>query len=195
MKTTSIALTDNLKLEDTQLAEQIFSNAGLDPVVDAGLQDYDKCIQLENKLMNKMLGPRTSDIRGYGEAVAKRVAVAVYSQLSKQYGGKVGDLRSYIMTLEEERDRANARYDELMGRAIGILGEEYRELRSDSNEFMEKLTTVMGEDLKSSRINSEALTEKLADIDGLRAETKTLSREKEQMSDAFAKEKEQLKEK
>jgi hypothetical protein len=153
--TTSIALMDNLTLEENQLAEQIFTNAGLGPVVDAGLEDYDKCIQVENKFINKMLGPRTSDIRGYGEAVAKRVAVAVYDQLSKQYGGKVGDLRSYIMTLEEERDRANMRYDELMGRAIGILGEEYKDLKSDSNEFMEKLTAVMGEDLKASRINSD----------------------------------------
>ena len=93
-----------------------------------------------------MLGARGSDIRGYGEAVAKRVAVAVYSQLSKQYGGKVGDLRSYIMTLEEERDRANARYDELMGRAIGILGEDYRDLKTNSHEFMDKLTNIMGED-------------------------------------------------
>ena len=168
MKTASLMIPEKekLSLDDTQLADQIFHSAGLDPVVDAGLQDYDKCIQGENKLINKMLGPRTSDIKGYGQAVAKRVAVAVYGQLSKQYGGKVGDLRSYIMTLEEERDRANQRYDELMGRAIGILGEEYKELRTDSTQFMEKLTNVMGEDLKASRINSEALTEKLADIDG-----------------------------
>src|SRR5512136_1903444 len=152
MKTTSIALTDKLTLEETRLADQIFSNAGLSPVVDAGLQDYDKQIQMENKFMNKVFGARGSDIQGYGEAVAKRVAVAVYSQLSKQYGGKVGDLRSYTMTLEEERDRANQRYDELMGRAIGILGEEYRDLKTDSNQFMEKLTNIMGEDLKASRI-------------------------------------------
>jgi len=168
--TTSIAVIEDFKPEDKQLAEQLYYSAGLDPVVDDGLHDYDKHVQLENKFINKVFGPRETDIRGYGEAVAKRVAVAVYSQLSRQYGGKVGDLRSYIMTLEEERDRANSRYDELMGRAIGILGEEYRELRSDSNEFIEKLTNVMGEDLKASRINSEAITEKLADIDGLRSE-------------------------
>ena len=154
MKTTSIALMDDLSVEETQLAEQIYNNAGLDPVVDAGLKDYDKYIQLENKYINKIFGTRESDIRGYGESVAKRVSVAVYSQLSKQYGGKVGDLRSYILTLEEERDRANLRYDELMGRAIGILGEEYKELKTDSNQFMEKLTDVMGEDIKASRINS-----------------------------------------
>jgi len=192
-KTTSLTIIEDSTLEETQLAEQLYNSAGLGPVVDAGLHDYDKHIQVENKLINKMLGPRETDIRGYGEAVAKRVATAVYSQLSRQYGGKVGDLRSYIMTLEEERDRANFRYDELMGRAIGILGEEHSALRSDSKEFMDKLTNVMGEDLKVSRINSEAITEKLADIDGLRSEIRTLTQDKELLADTSAKEKEQLK--
>jgi hypothetical protein len=55
--------------------------------------------------------------------VAKRVALAGSALVNKQYGGKVGDLRSYIMTLEDERNGANTRYDELMGRVVGILGE------------------------------------------------------------------------
>ena len=66
---------------------------------------------------------------------------------------------------EEDRERANARYDELMGRVVGILGDEYKELRTDSKAFMEKLTTVLGEDLKESRIDHGALAERLADID------------------------------
>ena len=122
---------ETMSLEEAQQAEQLYNSAGLDPVVDAGLKDYDERIQVENKLISKVLGPRGSDIRGYGEAVAKRVAYAVYSLMNKQYGGKMGDLRSYIMTLEDERNRANDKYDELMGRVIGILGEEYKELRSD----------------------------------------------------------------
>jgi hypothetical protein len=128
-ETTSIAVVEDFKPEEKQLAEQLYNSAGLEPVVDDGLHDYDKRVQAENKFLNKVFGPRGADIRGYGEAVAKRVAVAVYNQLSRQYGGKVGDLRSYIMTLEEERDRAkeqrdqaNLMYDHLMGRAIGILG-------------------------------------------------------------------------
>jgi len=176
---------EEMNLEESQLAEQLYSNAGLDPVVDAGLKDYDKRIEVESKLLNKVLGPRGSDIRGYGEAVAKRVALAVYTLLNKQYGGKVGDLRSYIMALEDERDRANTRYDELMGRVVGILGDEYRELRTDSKEFMERFTSVLGEDLKESRINHEALAGKLADIDGLREQVKNLNREKEQQKEAY----------
>ena len=176
---------DKMSLEDTQLAEQLYNSAGLDPVVEAGLKDYDKRLEMENKLISKVLGPRGSDIKGYGEAVAKRAAFAVYTLLNKQYGGKVGDLRSYIMTLEEERDRANTRYDELLGRVVGILGEEYMELRTDSKAFMEKLTTVLGEDLKESRIDQEALAEKLADIDGLRAQINTLDKEKEQLKESY----------
>jgi len=174
---------EEMSLEETQLAEQLYNSAGLDPVVDAGLKDYDEHLQQEDKLISKVLGPRRSDMKGYGEAVAKRVAFAIYALLNKQYGGKVGDLRSYIMTLQDERDRANARYDELMGRVVGILGEEYKELRTDSKAFMEKLTATLGEDLKESKINHEALAERLADIDGLRSQIKTLNKEKEQLKE------------
>ncbi len=182
-KTTSIIKIEEMSLEETQLSEQLYNSAGLDPVVDAGLKDYDKRLQQENKLINKVLGPRASDIRGYGESVAKRVAFAVYALLNKQYGGKVGDLRSYIMSLEDERNRANTKYDELMGRVIGILGDEYKELRTDSKVFMEKLTTTLGEDLKDSKIDQEALAARLADIDGLRLQIRTLDKEKEQLKE------------
>jgi hypothetical protein len=182
-ETTSIAKIEKMSLEESQLAEQLYNSAGLDPVVEAGLKDYDKHIQKEDKLITKVFGPRGSDIKGYGEAVARRVAFAIYNLLNKQYGGKVGDLRSYIMTLQEERDRANVRYDELMGRVVGILGEEYKDLRTDSKEFMERLTTVLGEDLKESKIDKKELAEKLADIYGLRARITTLEKEKEQLKE------------
>ncbi len=184
-KTTSITKVEEMKLEETQLSEQLYHSAGLDPVVDAGLKDYHKRLQLEDKLITKVLGPRSSDIKGYGEAVARRVAFAIYTLLNKQYGGKVGDLRSYIMTLDEERDRAGVKYDELMGRVVGILGDEYKDLRTDSKEFMESLTTILGEDIKESRIDHGALAERLADIDGLRSQIKTLDKEKEQLKESY----------
>ncbi len=191
--TTSIIKIEDMNLEEGQLAEQLYNSAGLDPVVAAGLKDYDKRLQQESKLLNKVLGPRGSDIKGYGESVARRVAFAVYALLNKQYGGKVGDLRSYIMTLEDDRDRANMRYDELMGRVIGILGEEYKELKTDSKVFMEKLTTVLGEDLKESKINQESLAERLADIDGLRTRIVTLEKEKEQLEARYESQIDELK--
>jgi len=184
-KTTDIVKIEEMKLEETQLAEQLYHSAGLDPVVDAGLKDYHKRLQREDKLITKVLGPRSSDIKGYGEAVARRVACAIYTLLNKQYGGKVGDLRSYIMTLEEERDRAGAKYDELMGRVVGILGDEYKDLRTDSKEFMESLTAILGEDIKESKIDHGALAERLADIDGLRSQIKTLDKEKEQLQESY----------
>jgi len=184
-ESTDIVKIEEMSLEEAQLAEQLYNSAGLDPVVDAGLKDYDKHLQQEDKFINRVLGPRGSDIRGYGDAVAKRVAFAVYALLNKQYGGRVGDLRSYIMTLEEERNRANDKYDELMGKVVGILGNEYRDLRTDSTAFMEKLTAVLGEDLKESRIDHQGLAERLADIDGLRSQIKTLEKEKEQLKENY----------
>jgi len=180
-----LTIVDQPTLEESQLVEQLYNNAGLDPVVEAGLKDYDQILKSEDKFINKVFGPRGTDIRGYGVAVAKRVTFAVYDLLNKQYGGKVGDLRSYIMALEEERDRANTRYDELMGRVVGILGDEYRDLRSDSKEFMEKLTGVLGDDLREARIDKKELTESLADIDGLRSQVRTLTQEKEQQKEKF----------
>jgi hypothetical protein len=182
-ETTSIVKIEEMSLEESQLAEQLYNSAGLDPVVEAGLKDYDKHIQKEDKLITKVFGTRGSDIKGYGEAVAKRVAFATYALLNRQYGGKVGDLRSYIMTLQEERDRANVRYDELMGRVVGILGDEYKDLRTDSKEFMERMTTVLGEDLKESKIDKKELAEKLADIDGLRSRITNLEKEREQLKE------------
>ncbi|MFC1916477.1 coiled-coil domain-containing protein [Chloroflexota bacterium] len=182
-KTTSIVKIEDMALDEIQLAEQLYNSAGLDPIVDAGLKDYDKRLQQESKLINKVLGPRGSDIRGYGESVAKRVAFAVYSLLNKQYGGKMGDLRSYVMSLEDDRDRANIKYDELMGRVIGILGDEYKELRTDSKEFIEKLTNTLGDDLKEAKIDQTALAERLADIDGLRLQISALNKEKEQIKE------------
>ena len=87
------------------------------------------------------------------------------------------------MSLEDERNHANTRYDDLMGRVIGILGDEYKELRTDSKEFIEKLTKTLGDDLKDARIDQEALAARLADIDGLRSQISTLSKEKEQLKE------------
>jgi predicted nucleic acid-binding Zn-ribbon protein len=181
----SIAKIEDMNLDETQLAEQLYYSAGLDPIIEAGMKDYEKHIQQENKLINKVFGIRESDIKGYSEAVSKRVAFAVYSLLNKQYGGKVGNMRSYILNLEDERNRANTRYDELMGRVIGILGDEYKELRTDSKEFMEKLTKTLGEDLKASKIDQTALAARLADIDGLRAQINNLQNENQQIIEKY----------
>ena len=183
VETTSIVALDGMTLDETQFAEQLYNSAGLDPIIDAGMRDYDKKLQQENKIINKVFGVRDSDVRGYSESVAKRVAFAVYNVLSKQYGGKVGDLRKYMLSLEDDRDRANIRYDELMGRVIGILGDEYKNLRTDSQEYIEKLTKTLGEDLKDSKIDQKALAESLADIDGLRAQITALNEEKQQLKE------------
>jgi len=181
--TTSIVQVEDMTVDEIQLTEQLYYSAGLDPIVDAVIKDYDRKIEQENKLINKVFGTRGSDVRGYGEAVARRVSYAIYNLLNTQYGGRVGNMKSYIMSLEEERDHANRRYDDLMGRVIGILSDEYKDLRTDSQEFIEKLTKTLGDDLKDAKIDQKALAERLADIDGLRAQITTLSNEKEQLKE------------
>jgi chromosome segregation ATPase len=76
-----------------------------------------------------------------------------------------------------------------MGRVIGILGDEYKELRTDSKEFIEKLTKTLGDDLKDTKIDQKALAERLADIDGLRSQISSLNKEKEQLQEKYEAEK------
>ena len=65
--TTSIVQVEEMTVDEIQLTEQLYYSAGLDPIVDAGIKDYDKKIEQENKLINKVFGTRGSDVRGYGE--------------------------------------------------------------------------------------------------------------------------------
>ncbi len=41
---------ETMSLEETQLSEQLYHSAGLDPVVEAGLKDYDKSLLREDKV-------------------------------------------------------------------------------------------------------------------------------------------------
>jgi chromosome segregation ATPase len=72
-----------------------------------------------------------------------------------------------------------------MGRVIGILGDEYKNLRTDSQEFIEKLTKTLGDDLKDAKIDQKALAESLADIDGLRSQISSLNKEKGQIQEKY----------
>lgn len=192
---TGIVKAEPVNLDENQMSEQLYASAGLGPVVEAGLRDYDEKIRSENKLIKKVLGPSESDIKGYGDAVARRVAYAVYALLNRQYGGKVGDLRAYLMSLEDEKNRANNRYDELMGRVIGILGDEYKQLRVDANQFMDKLNATLGDDIKASKIDQKAFAESLADIDGLRGRIKELEKKNQELVGKHQQETNKLKEK
>ena len=44
-ETTDIVKIEDMTVDETQLAEQLYSSGGLDPIVDAGIKDYDKKIQ------------------------------------------------------------------------------------------------------------------------------------------------------
>ena len=44
---TSLATVDELSIEEIQLSDQIYHGAGLGPIVDAGIKDYDHKIEQE----------------------------------------------------------------------------------------------------------------------------------------------------
>ena len=48
-ETTSMVQVEDMTTDEIQLTEQLYYSAGLDPIVDAGIQDYDKKIEQELK--------------------------------------------------------------------------------------------------------------------------------------------------
>lgn len=181
---------EEMSLEEKQRAAQLYHGVGLEAVVDTTLEEDRKRRKEKATWIDKAIGGLPIDPKEYGKEVAQNAALATYHYLSKEYGGRVGDLRAYLMQLEEERERAiaqrdqaNARYDDLVAKGIGALAEGYKDLRIDSKEFMEKLTALVETDREVARIDLSAVTEKLADIDGLREQIKTLNEEKKQLTE------------
>ena len=49
-ETTSLVQVEDMTTDEIQLTEQLYYSAGLDPIVEAGIRDYDRKIEQENKL-------------------------------------------------------------------------------------------------------------------------------------------------
>jgi hypothetical protein len=102
-----LAKIEDMSLDDSQLAEQLYNSAGLNPVVDAGLKDYDKRLQMEDKMITKVFGPRGTDIRGYGESVwTQRSETEPFAARKLSHYLRSGSLLGN-QWLPEERNAAN----------------------------------------------------------------------------------------
>lgn len=181
---------EKMSLEQKQLAERLYHQLGLDPVIDKVLKEYSQSLIGMDRATDKVFGPY--DIKGRADAVAKTSALIAYAALSEQYKQELGNLESQLTTLEGERDKERNNYDKLVGKVAEIVGGDYDELKTNYNEIVEKLAGV--EHLKSqvAILNKEKaqltksyesqIAERDSRIEGLESEKTALASELEQLS-------------
>ena len=150
-----------MSLEQKQLAERLYHELGLSPVVDKTLEEFRKSLLGRDKITDKVFGPY--DIKGRADAVAKVTALVTYAALSEQYTKEVGNLESEITTIEGERDKVRTNYDKLVERVTEVVGGDYDELKTNYNE----------------------LVKRLAEVEQLRAQIAILNKEKAQLTKKY----------
>ena len=185
MKIEEVSL-EKMSLEQKQLADGLYHQLGLDPVVDKVLREYSESLSGMDRATDKVFGPY--DIKGRADAVAKVSALMTYAAVKEQHDRKVGNLESQMAVVAEERDKERNNYDKLVGKVAEVVGGDYEALKANYNEIVDRLADV--EHLKSqvSNLNKEKaeLTERYeSKIEGLESEKRTLAGELEQLKEKY----------
>ena len=185
---------ERMSLEQKQLAERLYHQLGLDPVVDKVLKEYSESLTGMDRATDKVFGPY--DVKGRAGAVAKTSALIAYAALTEQYNQEVGNLQSQMTALAGEQDKERNNYEGLVAKVAEIVGGDYDELKANYNQIVEKLADI--EHLRSQtsilskekaelaeRYESET-AQRDAKIKGLESEKGTLATELEQLKTAVA---------
>lgn len=183
MKIEEVSL-EKMSLEQKQLADGLYHQLGLDPVVDKVLREYSESLSGMDKATDKVFGPY--DIKGRADAVAKVSALMTYAAVKEQHDRKVGNLQSQMAVVAKERDKERNNYDKLVEKVAEVVGGDYESLKANYNEIVDRLADV--EHLKSqvSNLNKEKaeLTERYeSKIEDLESEKRTLAGELEQLKE------------
>lgn len=152
MKIEEVSL-EKMSLEQKQLADGLYHQLGLDPVVDKVLRGYSESLSGMDRATDKVFGPY--DIKGRADAVAKVSALVTYAALKEQHDREVGNLESQMVVVAKERDKERKNYDKLVGKVAEVVGGDYESLKANYNEIVDRLADV--EHLKSqvSNLNKE----------------------------------------
>jgi len=190
MKIEEVSL-EKMSLEQKQLADGLYHQLGLDPVVDKVLREYSESLSGMDRATDKVFGPY--DIKGRADAVAKVSALVTYAAVKEQHDREVGNLESQMVVVAKERDKERKNYDKLVGKVAEVVGGDYESLKANYNEIVDRLADV--EHLKSqvSNLNKEKaeLTERYesriagyeSKLEGLESEKRTLAGEFEQLKE------------
>jgi len=144
VKVESLSLS-KMDVQQQRMAERLYAQLGLDPVVDTVLKEYQGNLKGVDRATDRVFGPY--DIKGRAESVAKVASLMTYSALHQQYSKELEGMQGQLDEVEGQRDKERANYDSLVMKVADIVGGDYNELKSDYEEVVQRLSDV--EHLKS----------------------------------------------
>jgi len=142
-----------MDLQQQRMAERLYSQLGLDPVVDTVLKEYKGNLKGVDRATDRVFGPY--DIKGRAESVAKVASLMTYSALHQQYSKELEGMQGQIEEVEGQRDKERANYDTLVMKVADIVGGDYDELKSNYEEVVERLSDVEHLKSQTSVLNQE----------------------------------------
>jgi len=129
-----------MDLQQQRMAERLYSQLGLDPVVETVLKEYKGNLKGVDRATDRVFGPY--DIKGRAESVAKVASLMTYSALHQQYTKELEGMQGQIDEVEGQRDKERANYDTLVMKVADIVGGDYNELKSNYEEVVQSLSNV-----------------------------------------------------
>ncbi len=152
VKVEDISLS-SMDLQQQRMAERLYSQLGLDPVVDKVLKEYKTQLSGVDKATDRVFGP--FDIKGRADSVAKVSALMTYSALHQQYTKELDQMQEQVDTVAGERDHERANYDSLVHKVADVVGGDYEELKSNYEEVVDRLSSVEHLKSQTSVLNKE----------------------------------------
>lgn len=139
VKVEEISLS-TMDLQQQRMAERLYSQLGLDPVVKKVLKEYKSNLHGMDRATDTVFGP--FDIKGRAEAAAKVSALMTYTALHQQYSKEMDQMQTQISDVESERDRERANYDSLVQKVADVVGGDFDEMKSSYDEVVRRLSEV-----------------------------------------------------
>ena len=152
VKVEQISLS-TMDLQQQRMAERLYSQLGLDPVVNKVLKEYKSNLKGMDRATDTVFGP--FDIKGRAESAAKVAALMTYSALHQQYTTDLGQMQEQMSDVESQRDRERANYDSLVQKVADVVGGDYDELRANYEGVVDKLSDVEHLKLQTVVLNQE----------------------------------------
>ncbi len=143
----------SMDMQQKRMAERLYSQLGLDPVVEKVLKEYNTNLKGMDRATDRVFGP--FDIKGRAESVAKVASLMTYSALQHQYTKELDQMQDQIGTVEGQRDRERANYDSLVQKVADVVGGDYEELKSNYEGVVERLSDVEHLKLQTVVLNQE----------------------------------------
>ncbi len=158
LDTTQIVKVEQLSLssmdmQQKRMAERLYSQLGLDPVVEKVLREYQTNLKKMDRATDRFFGPY--DVKGRAESVAKVASLMTYTALHQQYTQEIEGMQQQVDEVAGQRDKERANYDSLVMKVADIVGGDYDELKSDYEEVVHRLSDVEHLKAQTAVLNQE----------------------------------------